>query len=243
MTQVGVIGFGTFGKFMCSHLKPFFDIAVYDKRSVAAALKRAGFKFAPLEVVVQRPVIIAAIPVQEQEGLWRAVREKINPDALVIDVSSVKAKPIEMMKKYLPGSCQILATHPLFGPVSGREGIAGLTIITWPVRIDSASYDKIKAFLNNELKLIVKERAPEDHDRQMAYVLSLTLFIGRALRQMQIPDSELKTRTYQHLLDLENIVRGDTEDLFRSVQLENPYAGEVRQQFLDELEKIQKELE
>ncbi|MBW3538356.1 prephenate dehydrogenase/arogenate dehydrogenase family protein [Candidatus Parcubacteria bacterium] len=242
MISVGVIGFGTFGRFMCSYLKPFCNIGVYDQRPLAEEAGRFGVAFEPVERLAKRPVIIIAVPVQAQEDLLRQMAPVINPLALVVDVSSVKLKPVALMEKHLPATCQILATHPLFGPFSGKHGIAGLTVITWPVRVKPETYAKAKAFLVQTLKLVVKERSPEEHDRQMAHVLALTLFIGRALSQMQIPDSELKTATYQHLIDLENIVRADTPELFRSIQAENPFADEVRQRFLRQLQQIESEM-
>ncbi|HSH31520.1 MAG TPA: prephenate dehydrogenase/arogenate dehydrogenase family protein [Candidatus Saccharimonadales bacterium] len=242
MTSIGVIGFGTFGRFMCSYLKPFFNIGVYDKKPLEEEIKRFGVDFEPLEQLVRRPVIIIAVPVQAQEHLYRQIAPIINPQALVIDVSSVKMKPVELMQQFLPASCQILATHPLFGAVSGQKGIAGLTIVTWPVRVETTTYNSVKQFLEQRLHLKVLEQPPEPHDRQMAYAQALTFFIGRALERMDIPDSILKTATYQHLLDIERVIRKDSDELFRSVQAENPFAGEVREQFVEELGKIQAEL-
>jgi prephenate dehydrogenase len=136
-----------------------------------------------------------------------------------------------------------VATHPLFGPQSGKNGITGLTIVVWPVRIDPDAYIKLKSFLHDELHLRVIERSPQEHDREMAYVQALTFFIGRALGKLEIPDLQLKTATYQHLLDVKHIVNNDTDDLFYTIQHENPLADDVREAFLQSLHNIESDLQ
>jgi prephenate dehydrogenase len=46
----------------------------------------------------------------------------------LVDVTSVKVKPLEIIEKYFPkDKFQILGTHPMFGPQSGASGIKKLT--------------------------------------------------------------------------------------------------------------------
>jgi prephenate dehydrogenase len=238
--QIGIIGFGVFGRFMYRHLVRYFDIVVYD---VVPQGEDGSVQFVTLAQAAACQVVIVAVPVQRQEALFKDLSKLVNPQALVLDVSSVKSRPVELMQQYLPDSCSILATHPLFGPQSGKDGIDGLNIVLWPVRIGDGMYAKVKSFLQDELKLTVIERSPEVHDREMSYVQSLTFFIGRALGRMSIPDLELKTATYQHLLDVQRIVGGDTDELFYTIQHENPYALDIRKAFLEELHIVQDDVE
>jgi prephenate dehydrogenase len=151
----------------------------------------------------------------------------------------VKVRPVELMQRILPAECEILATHPLFGPQSGAKGIAGLPMVVWPVRIADERYGRIRGFLADRLRLDVSEVSPEEHDREMAYVHALTFFLGKALGEIDIPDTPLKTKTYQHLLDVRHIVEGDSEALFETIQLFNPYAEEVRARFVQHLDDIE----
>ena len=68
----------------------------------------------------------------------------------------------------------------------------------------------------------------------MAYVQALTHLIGRTLVNIRIPDEELKTNSYQHLLELCGLIRYDTKELFFAIQNLNPYAQEITQQFIGE---------
>lgn len=97
-------------------------------------------------------------------------------------------------------------------------------------------------FFSKELKLNVLERTPMIHDKQMAYVQALTHFIGRAVNEMDIPDVEQKTPAYQYLLDIKRNLGQDSMDLFLTIEKENPYAKEIREQFLEELFILQKKI-
>jgi prephenate dehydrogenase len=72
----------------------------------------------------------------------------------------------------------------------------------------------------------------------MAYVQALTHFIGRTINEMDIPDVEQKTPAYQYLLDIKRNLGKDSMDLFLTIELENPFAKEVREQFLEKLNDL-----
>jgi prephenate dehydrogenase len=51
---------------------------------------------------------------------------------------------------------------------------------------------------------------------------------------MGIPDEQLKTQSYQHLLDLCGLIGADTFELFTAIQTQNPFAAEVATAFVDQ---------
>jgi prephenate dehydrogenase len=142
------------------------------------------------------------------------------------------------MLKHLPADVNILGTHPLFGPQSGSQGIAGLNMVLCPVRINRLRLRYIKQFLKDELELNLLDRTADVHDKQMAYVQALTHFIGRAVNEMDIPDIEQKTPAYQYLLDIKRNLGKDSLDLFLTIERENPYSEEVLGGFMAELNKL-----
>ncbi len=221
---------------MAGYLAPHVDVVAYDPRPAEGA---EGVRLVELDEVLRQGVIILAVPVQKLEGLLTEIGPRVRPDALVVDVASVKTVPVELMLKYLPSTCEILATHPLFGPQSGAEGIVGLTVATWPVRVSEARYGQLKRFLGDTLKLDVHEVSPDEHDREMAYVHALTFLLGKAFSEIDIPDTPLKTNTYQHLLDVRRIVESDTPELFETIQKFNPYAAQMRERFVREFDEIE----
>ena len=236
LNSLGFIGFGSFGQFIVPHLLPHFDLYVYDKRDISSDAKRIGVRTCTLDEALSKEIVLFGVPVQYLEELLIEVKDRINPNALVLDVSSVKIKPIDLIKKYLPDSVDIVGLHPLFGPQSGKYGIEGLNLVVCYVRTRHTNW--IHNFFANELKLNVLERTPELHDRQMAYVQALTHFIGRSINSMDIPDVEQKTPAYQSLLDIKRNLGQDSFDLFLTIENENPYAKAVREQFIAELSKL-----
>jgi prephenate dehydrogenase len=234
--SVGVIGFGNFGQFIVKFLTPYVEISVYDRTDYSNEAKRLGVIWSNLHDVVKKDIVILGVPVQFLEPLLVEIKDIINPEALVMDVSSVKVKPLQLLEKYLPETTDIIGTHPLFGPQSGKNGIAGLNLVLCPVR--NTKISNIAHFFSKKLKLNILERTAEVHDRQMAYVQALTHFIGRTINEMDIPDVEQKTPAYQYLLDIKRNLGKDSMDLFLTIELENPFAKEVREQFLEKLNDL-----
>jgi len=72
----------------------------------------------------------------------------------------------------------------------------------------------------------------------MAYVQALTHLIGRSLVNMGIPDEQLKTQFYQHLLDLCALIGADTFELFTAIQTQNPFAAAVVTAFVDQAQSL-----
>jgi prephenate dehydrogenase len=241
MKELGFIGFGNFGRFIIPYLKPYFDITVYDSNDFSKEAREAGVKWGTLSQAAAKEFVALAVPVQFLEDLLIQIKAMVKPKALVFDLSSVKIKPIELMLKHLPENVEIIGTHPLFGPQSGKNGIAGLNLVICPVR--TTKNGNLSRFFSGELKLNVLERTPLHHDKQMAYVQALTHFIGRAVNQMDIPEVEQKTPAYQYLLEIKRNLGQDSMDLFLTIENENPFARDVRDRFIEELVKLNGKLE
>ena len=169
------------------------------------------------------------------------MREQLRPGTLVIDVCSVKVRPLGVMKALLPSEVEIVGTHPMFGPQSGATGIAGLKVVLCPVQ--GERWDAVLSFLESTLQLEVMEMAPERHDRQMAYVQGLTHWMAKALREITLPDLELSTPAYRHLLKIEEILRDDSDELFLTIQRDNAFAEPARRELVARLEEIQQWIE
>jgi prephenate dehydrogenase len=243
MKTIGIIGFGTFGRFMAEQLSSHASVLVSSRSAMEAEVLAAGGRLASFDEVAAADFVVPCVPVQNLQEVLERLAPLVSHRTTMVDVSSVKVVPTELMERILPADCQLLATHPLFGPQSGAKGIAGLTMVVWPVRLPTRRFERIKAFLSETLHLKVVEMSPEEHDREMAYVQALTFLLGRALDDLKIPDTPLKTATYQHLLDIRRIVANDTPELFQTIQLCNPYAAGLREQFVTKLNEIEENLD
>jgi prephenate dehydrogenase len=228
---------------MCQQLSPHMPVVVSSRGASVAEVEATGAKLVDFAVAAAQPIVIPSVPVQNLGEVLGQIGPHLSQGALVIDVSSVKTIPVQLMKQILPEHCEILATHPLFGPQSGANGIAGLPMVIWPVRIGDERLLAIQQFLRQTLQLNVSVVSPEEHDKEMAYVHALTFFLGKALGEINIPDTPLKTKTYQHLLDVRRIVEGDSAALFETIQHFNPFASAARETFTKRLDEIEDGLE
>jgi prephenate dehydrogenase len=236
MKTLGLIGFGQFGRLAARHLQPHFDVMVTDADPGAeAAARELGVAFGSAEDCAAREVVVVAVPVRAMQAMFTRIAPHVRPGALVVDVGSVKVLPAQWMVELLPAHADIVATHPLFGPQSAKDGLEGLRFVVCDVR--GERHEKVAEF-GRALGLTVTVTSPEEHDREMAYVQALTHLIGRSLSNLGIPDEQLKTPSYQHLLELCALIGNDTFELFTAIQTLNPYAAEIAGQFVDEARSL-----
>jgi prephenate dehydrogenase len=230
--QIGIIGHSEFTKLMLEWLEPYADIVV-SSRSETEGDAGFGARFESLEQVLSQPVIIPSIPSQYFEEFFTKNKRLINIEALIIDICSVKVRPLKVLEELLPKTCSIIGTHPLFGPASVKKnsGIKGLKCVVCPVRVGDDILKEFESFLENQLKLKVIRKTPEEHDKEMAYAMGLSHYIGRTMKMMNIPKSELSTLAYDDLYDMKRIQGEDSWELFQSIMNENPYVAEVNRQF------------
>ena len=240
MRRLGLVGFGQFGQLAARLLKDHFAIVVTDVAPTAeAAARAAGVQFGTLEEAAGCEIVVVAAPVAAMRGVFAAIAPHVRPGALVADVGSVKMLPVKWMQELLPEHVDIVATHPLFGPQSARDGLAGLRFVVCPIR--GERHERVAAF-GRSLGLAVTITSPEEHDREMAYVQALTHLIGRSLVNIGIPDEQLKTPSYQHLLELCGLIGADTFELFTAIQTQNPFAPEVAKAFVDQAQALLKQV-
>lgn len=235
MKRFGIIGFGRFGQLAARHLRERFDVIAADSGDIGAAAGALGVRAGALAEAAACDVIMLAVPVQAMEAVIGRIAPLVRPGALVLDVASVKMLPARWMADALPASVDIVATHPLFGPQSARDGLEGQPLVICPVR--GERHEAVAAF-GRALGLKVSFTSAEEHDREMAYVQALTHLIGRALVNIRIPDEALKTDSYQHLLELCGLIRDDTKELFFAIQNLNPFAPEITRQFITQANEL-----
>lgn len=239
---LGLIGAGAFGAFCLPHLAPHFPVTVHDPAPGTAALAAAhDARAGDLAAAAACDIVLLAVPLSGLAGVAAAIAPHLAPGALVIDVCSVKMKPLALLRGVLPAETCIIGTHPLFGPQSGRGGIAGLRIAVCggPDRPRA----RLVRFLRLSLRLAVFETTPEAHDRQVAHVQGLTHLIARTVMAMDLPPLDLTTTTFDHLSRMVETVRHDSEALFRTIAADNPFAGAVKRDFAAALQQVLASLE
>ena len=242
--KISILGYGAFGQLMAQVLSDYFEIYAYS-RSLEPGKKDKFARFVSLEDLKESDVIILSVPVQFLEELLAKLKEeaKIKESAVLVDVSSVKLYPMELMKKYFPNNPR-LGTHPIFGPQSVKKyGLKSSKIVLCNDNLSLKNYKKIKDFLAGDLKLDILEKTAEKHDKEMALVQGITHFIGRALAVMDIKDLDSGTFSYRHLLELKELLKDDSWELFETIQNFNKYTVKERKKLIKILEKLNEDLQ
>ena len=236
---LGLIGFGAFGRLTARHLSAWFDIRAHDP---AATEEHGAATLVSLEKAGSCPTVVLAVPVEALEATLDAMRPHLRTDTLVIDVGSVKVKPARLMAERLPEGVRIVGTHPLFGPQSAKDGVAGLRIAVCEVR-GTKDARRVAAFCRRALKLKVFQVSPEDHDREAATVQGLTHLIARVLLAMEPLPTRMTTASFERLMQAVDMVRHDSPAVFRAIERDNPFAAEVRERFFALAEAARGELD
>ena len=225
--SVGLIGLGAFGCLAARHLAPHADIVGHDPQVDAFEGGRTG----ALAEAAARPVVILAVPVQALARAAGAIAPHLAPDALVVDVASVKLEPLRILRETLPAGTRILGTHPLFGPQSAAGGVAGQSIVLCPE--PGVDAGPVADFLGRELKLDVHLSDADTHDRTMASVQALTHLVSKVITDLDLPAAPYTTRSFDLLAEAARLVSQDSDALFRAIERHNPHAAALRRRFFE----------
>lgn len=229
---IGIVGFGAFARLMAPPLRAWFRLCAFDPAlPVGSSDDTLGVSFVEPAAAARCPIVILAMPVDRLEAAIATIRPHLRPGTVVLDVCSVKIEPARIMQAALPAWVEIVGTHPLFGPQSAANGLAGLKIAVCPIRGRSAR--RIAAFLRSALGLQVYLTTPDAHDREAAIVQGLTHLVARLLVQMEPLPTRMTTASFDRLIQAVAMVRHDPEALFLAIERANPYAAKARERFFD----------
>ncbi len=239
---LGLFGLGAFGRLIVRHLSPYFDIFACDPAPEARAYaRRHNVTLCDLETAARCDIVVLATPVRTLKAMAEAVAPFVKPHGLVVDVGSVKMKPAKWLTDALPSTVSILCTHPLFGPQSARLGVHGLEIVLCPVRVRHLK--TLVRFFHETLDLKVTVTTPEGHDQALAAVQGLTHLIAKVMTGLEPLPKVHTTRSYDLMMQGIGLVQGDSDELFLSIERDNPFAVDMRKRFFAEIDTLRARLE
>lgn len=224
---------------MLRHVTPYFSVKIYDESADITALSHL-YNVTPCKTLADAAVadiIIIAVPIPAIKGVCEAIAPHLTAGQLVMDVASVKCTPTQTMLETLPEDVDIIGLHPLFGPQSGKYGIHNQNIAV--VNIRGARAPGVEAFLRDQLHLNVITCTAEEHDQQMAYVQGLTHMIARVMKMMDIPEIKQETKTFALLQQMSDLVKNDSDALFKAIQTDNPFVAETKEKFFGAVKNLE----
>lgn len=242
--KVGIIGLGRFGCFwgniLATNTVNQFSVFGYSRRQRTDL--PSTITQIPLEEICKLPIIFLCVPMRSVPEMLKRIAPLLSKETTVVDTCSVKVKPVEWMLTFLPKNTPILATHPMFGPESGKNGLDNLALMMYGVRLPEPETEKWFQFFT-ALGLSVSIMTPEEHDEQAAFSQALTHLVGRTLNTLGVKECKIATRWYQDLLAICKQVGRDSQELFDDMQNLNPYAVSMRHSFELSYQKVLKELD
>jgi chorismate mutase/prephenate dehydrogenase len=177
-------------------------------------------------------VVVISVPIERTEEVIREVGSHVRPDALLMDVTSIKESPVQAMLEASRAS--VVGTHPMFGP--GVHTVQGQRMVVCRARGDAWADWVVRAFSSRGL--VVTETTPQQHDRAMAVVQVLTHFQtqvqGITLARLGLPLAETMPFTSPaYLLELYVTARHFSQDpaLYGPIEMRNPRTRDVMTAF------------
>jgi len=247
--KIGIVGFGKFGQFLAKTFVKSHDVFCVDKDDMGAVAKEIGCEFFPLFDMTQFAkincdVILFSVSIISFEDVLRGMPKDILKGKLIVDVLSVKSHAKDVMLKLLPDDCDVLCTHPMFGPESGKYGWQGLPFLYEKVRVYKANAERCDAFLNvweaERCKMI--EMTCEQHDEYAANSQFITHLTGRILWQQNLVPTPIDTKGFQTVLNLVENTCKDSFDLFFGLYFYNAYASSQIHKIREALAQVERQL-
>lgn len=193
----------------------------------------------PDEAAAIADVVLISVPIDATVEVIRRLGPLVRPDALLMDVTSIKGPPMTAMLENCRGG--VVGTHPLFGP--SVHSLQGQRVVLCPGRGDAWLAWLRQMFHARGLTMV--ETSPEEHDRAMSIVQVLVHFstevMGRTLARLgaSIPKTlELMSPVY--LMELLMTARhfAQSPELYAAIQMFNPATPEVTAAFAQTAQEL-----
>ncbi|CAA6654688.1 unnamed protein product [Spirodela intermedia] len=216
--RIGIVGFGPFAQFLAeAMLRQGHSLTATSRSDHSQRCSQMGINFlrdATEFLENENEIVLLCTSIVSLEEVLRSLPiGRCRSPRLFVDVLSVKEHPRELLLQLLPEEADVLCTHPMFGPESGKHGWAGLPLVF-------------------ERGCRMVEMPCEEHDRMAARSQFLTHTVGRVLSEMELEPTPIDTKGFQTLLQLRDNTLKDSLDLYLGLFRHNKFAKE-------ELEKLE----
>jgi len=211
---IGIVG-GT-GR-MGQWFKAFFEEKGYN---VLISSRRTSLT--AQDLARQADVVIVSVPISVTIDTIKEIGPYVRKDALFMDFTSLKQKPVEAMLKY--SQAEVIGAHPLFGP--RVDGLKGQVIVLCPARGDGWLPWVKEVFAEAQLEIAT----PEQHDAIMAIIQALTHFLcisfGATMADLPFSAETLlrySTPNFRALWERITNLTMQNPEIYASIQFDNSF--------------------
>lgn len=211
-----------------------------NQRKLLEAKQQLGVEAATnVEAVKKADVILLSVPIDDFEEVVKQISPYIRPEQIIIDITSIKQTPVEIMHKHIKQGV-MLGVHPMFG--AGARGITNQNFVLTPTNKDErALAQKVREYLETRGARVTL-MTPRQHDEMMSVVLGLSHFIAIVSADTLLSLDKLKLMraisgsTYKVWLTLVESVIAEDPEFCASLQMSLPDGGRVKKLFQSRLE-------
>ncbi len=206
-----------------------------NERKLLEAKRELGVEVATnAEAVNGADVVLVSVPIDNFESVVQEIQPYIRPRQVVVDITSIKALPVEIVHKHIKAGLT-LGVHPMFGP--GASSMANQNFVLTPTNEEEeALAQKVREYLEARGARVTL-MTPEEHDEMMAVILGLSHFVAIVSADTLLSLGSLKQMeaiggtTYKLLLTLVGSVLSEDPELYASLQMNLPDMAKMEELF------------
>ncbi|OMO61672.1 Prephenate dehydrogenase [Corchorus olitorius] len=249
--KIAIIGFGNFGQFLAkTFVSQGHSVLAYSRTDYSDVAQKLGVSyFSDAEDLCEEhpDVILLCTSILSTEKVLKSLPlHRLKRSTLFVDVLSVKEFPRNLFLQNLPPDFDILCTHPMFGPESGKNGWKDLAFVFDKVRTgsDENRTARCSRFLDifGQEGCRMVEMSCAEHDWHAAGSQFITHTIGRVLEKLKLESTPINTKGYETLLKLVENTAGDSFDLYYGLFMYNVNAMEQLERLDLAFESLKKQL-
>lgn len=232
--KILILGAGKMGSFFTDLLSFDHEVAVYEIEARKLRFMYNTQRFTNLDEIkgFSPELVINAVSLKYTLDVFNQVIPCLPNDCIISDISSVKT---DFKQYYDNCGFRYVSTHPMFGPTFANLGkLADENAIV----ISEGDYMGRVFFrdLYSKLGLKVHEFTFEEHDRTVAYSLSIP-FISTFAFAAVMKHQDAPGTTFKRHMKIAQGVLSEDDCLLREI-LFNPYTKEQVEQIRDEMREL-----
>lgn len=232
--RILILGAGKMGSFFSDLLCFEHEVAVYEIDPLRMRFLYNAQRFTSLDEIdpFQPELVINAVSLKHTLEVFRQVIPHLPPSCILSDISSVKNGFKDF---YLQSGFHYVSTHPMFGPTFANLG----QLATENAIVISEGDTLGRCFfkeLYNKLGLNIFEYTFEEHDRTMAYSLSIP-FISTFAFAAIMKHQEAPGTTFKRHMQIAQGVLSEDDTLLREI-LFNPHTKPQVERIRTEMKEL-----
>ncbi|PQP97404.1 arogenate dehydrogenase 1 chloroplastic [Prunus yedoensis var. nudiflora] len=249
--KIAIVGFGNFGQFLAKTIvRQGHTVLAFSRTDYSDVAQKLGVSYFSDadDLCEEHPeVILLCTSILSTEKVLRSLPlQRLKRNTLFVDVLSVKEFPRNLFLQTLPLEFDILCTHPMFGPESGKNG--GMVFLLFMIRsgleVMNQGYHGVINFL-----ISLHEKGAEWWKCLVQNMICMqqvhnslhTLWEG-FWKNLGLESTPINTKGYETLLNLVENTAGDSFDLYYGLFMYNINAMEQLKRLDMAFESLKKQL-